>query len=262
MTPHYYHHHYHPLTHILLFLLLPLSVRGVSSLTLEDYYISNTCINDVKFTTHIVNRLHPVRSLLDCLRQCAADRDRCKAVTFAPGSPAICQGHSKVMAAGDNSVALPRAKTFAFGPVPPTPRRIPDWVSSACESSADCVDLIPDSGLYQSTQLPICYKKLCLCIPGLFYSISQKLCVSSCANNQLQSTYRLYPRSSLKTHNDYIWLFKSVSNCKIECNALTDCENFERSDVFFPICNAARVSVGPPDFFSNEDWNYYQRDCA
>ncbi|KAL8591549.1 hypothetical protein ACOMHN_055516 [Nucella lapillus] len=233
-------------------------IKGVSSPLLENYHISNTHIDDVAFTTHISDRLHPVRSLLDCLRQCAADRHRCKAVTFIPGRPALCQGHSKVMATGDISVALPRAKTFALGPVPPTPNLIPDWVSSRCKSSADCVGLIPDSGLYQPTQLPTCYKKLCLCSPSYFYSVNQKICVPSCPKGQFQPTFRMYPDTGMDNHNDFHYKV-SERYCVTRCSTNSDCQNLETNK---KNCKGGRDSSVAEFNSTKRGWNYYQRDCA
>eukprot|EP00745_Piridium_sociabile_P036759 TRINITY_DN6635_c0_g1_i4.p1 TRINITY_DN6635_c0_g1~~TRINITY_DN6635_c0_g1_i4.p1 ORF type:complete len:145 (+),score=27.12 TRINITY_DN6635_c0_g1_i4:132-566(+) len=75
-------------------------------------------INDVNFTDHVLFPFSTVRSLLDCVRQCAG-RERCRAFTFVPG-PGSCQGYYVRPASGDSHVDLPHARTFN-SPTPPIP---------------------------------------------------------------------------------------------------------------------------------------------
>ncbi|XP_076437529.1 uncharacterized protein LOC143276777 [Babylonia areolata] len=144
------------------------------------FLITNTRLNDVTFTDNILFPFAKVRSLLDCSRLCAS-RDGCKAFTYVESSRS-CQGHSVRIAAGDANVDLPQARTFNFTIAP-----ILDWVSTTCNSTADCLSKIPEPELYQTSELPGCFRTLCLCF-GSWYSVSKKLCVQDCPNSQMQSS--------------------------------------------------------------------------
>ncbi|KAL8572164.1 hypothetical protein ACOMHN_057839 [Nucella lapillus] len=140
----------------------------------RQVYVTDTHMDDVTFTTHILSPFRQVRSLLECVQRCVWN-DLCKTLTYlsATGSgSSTCQGHSEWMNSSDTHMGLPHAKTFRL-----RPPSIPDWRNTSCVSASDCVALVPVYRIYPTESLPVCYKQRCLCTIGYFFSLRQRLCV-------------------------------------------------------------------------------------